>query len=392
MAVVLRPLPEDRAVAELRRLVRGAIGDVGDTIARQILKGKPTRQLRQLQLELETILAYLDREMELWTQTQVPAAWQRGYRAAVTALERAGIIATTRAAFTGVNIPAANLLAENLIHRLEVGTVEQLLEATAEARTFLGRRVFDMYRRLGLEAGAQRVLTGKAYTAVAADMMAQLEAEGILWFTDSTNRRWSLDAYTQMVSRTVLRETEALAMTTGLANHGHDLVYVPPHSPTCGRCAVLQDRVYSITGQTPGYPKLPRWPPHPNCRHPVQPYFAEQDPNAAARREQSNRSLELDPRSKAQVEAYELTQERNRLIREERTLAQLKARGTVPLGKRGEELARLAAMGDPEARRKLVELKERLQDRLDQRLREARQKLRDLPVPARSTGGLRTTP
>lgn len=388
MAIILRPLPEDQAVNELRRLVQLAIADVRLKIRSQLLGAKPVAQLRRLETELQGILTHLNRNMQFWTETQVPAAWQRGYTQAVTALERTGLLATQRAGFTGVNVPAANLLAENLVRRLEVGTLQQLLEATGTAQRFIGRRVFDMYRQLGLDAGAQRILTGKAYTAVAQDMVAKLEAEGVLWFTDAGGRKWSLESYAQMVSRTVLRETETVALTTGLQDNGYDLVYVPWHKPTCPVCARLQDRVYSISGRTEGYPQLPRWPPHPNCRHPLVPYFPAQDSNADATREQSNREAEADPRSEAERTAYAVTQERNRLIRQERQLAQLKAGGSVPLGKRGEELRRLAEAGDPEARANLLQLQRRLRDRLTDRLAETRRRLRALPVVPRATGGL----
>lgn len=388
MAIILRPLPEDQAVNELRRLVSLAIADVRLKIRSQLLGAKPVAQLRRLETELQGILAHLNRNMQLWTETQIPAAWQRGYTQAVTALERTGLLATQRAGFTGVNVPAANLLAENLVHRLEVGTLQQLLEATGTAQRFIGRRVFDMYRQLGLEAGAQRILTGKAYTAVAQDMMAKLEAEGVLWFTDAGGRKWSLESYAQMVSRTVLRETEAVALTTGLQENGHDLVYVPWHKPTCPVCARLHDRVYSISGRTEGYPQLPRWPPHPNCRHPLLPYSPAQDPNAEATQGRSNQAADADPRSEAERSAYAVTQERNRLIRQERELARLKAAGTVPLGKRGEELKGLAEAGDQSARAKLLELQVHLRERLANRLSDTRSRLRALPAVQRQTGGL----
>lgn len=388
MAIVLRPLPEDKAVAELRRQVQTAVTETRAKIRAQVLSNKPIRQLRRLETELRGIRAYLDQYLQLWTITQVPSAWQRGYGQSVRVLKEAGASLSEQQAFVGVNVPAVNLVAENLVRQFEVGVAQQLLEASAIAGRFVGRRLDDIYRRLGLEAGAQRILTGRAYTVVAMDEMAKLEAEGILFFTDAANRRWSLDAYTQMVSRTVLRETEATALITGLTDNGHDLVYVPPHAPTCRLCVQVQDRVYSITGLTPGYPQLPHWPPHPNCRHPVQPYFPEADSNTAATRERSGRPFE-DSRSLAEIEAYDLTQERNRLIRQERQLAQLKAGGTVPLGKRGEELVKLARAGDPEAKRKLVGLKEQLLGRLDDRLRETRRKLRELPVPKWPFGGLR---
>lgn len=389
MAVILRPLPEDKAVAELRRMVQAASDQTRLKIWAQIARRKPTAQLMQLQRELQAILLYLDQYMQLWTGTQIPAAWQRGYSRAVGALHQAGIITAPAAGLTGVNISAANLVAENLVRQFEASTIQLFIEATGAANRFIGRRVDDIYRRLGLEVGAQRILTGVSYTAVAADAMAKLEAEGIFRFTDAANRRWSLEAYTQMLGRTVLREADAMALVTGLTDNGHDLVYVPPHAPTCARCAMVEDRVYSITGRTDGYPVLPHWPPHPNCRHPLEPYVPGADRNLDATRERSNRPFE-DQRSDAARAAYDQTQERNRLIRHERYLAQLKATRSVPLGKRGEELARLARAGDPEAKLKLGALRDRLLAGVDDRLAETRRKLRELPVPIRTTGGYQT--
>jgi hypothetical protein len=47
--------------------------------------------------------------------------------------------------------------------------------------------------------------------------------------------------------------------------HGYDLVEIPAANTTCGICAGIEGKVYSITGKTPGYPLLTEDKKPPLC-------------------------------------------------------------------------------------------------------------------------------
>lgn len=88
------------------------------------------------------------------------------------------------------------------------------------------------------------------------------------------------DKYAEMLARTTRTETQNIAMLGKALDDGNDLVECSTISPTCPTCATYQGRIYSISGNTPGYPALYKTAfrngyscIHPNCRHQFFPYF-----------------------------------------------------------------------------------------------------------------------
>lgn len=82
------------------------------------------------------------------------------------------------------------------------------------------------------------------------------------------------DKYAEMLARTTRTETQNIAMLGKALDDGNDLVECSTISPTCPTCATYQGRIYSISGNTPGYPALYKTAfrngyscIHPNCRH-----------------------------------------------------------------------------------------------------------------------------
>lgn len=87
------------------------------------------------------------------------------------------------------------------------------------------------------------------------------------------------DKYVEMLARTTRTETQNIAMLGKALDDGNDLVECSTISPTCPTCATYQGRIYSISGNTPGYPALYKTAfrngyscIHPNCRHQFFPY------------------------------------------------------------------------------------------------------------------------
>ncbi len=97
--------------------------------------------------------------------------------------------------------------------------------------------------------------------------------------TYSNGARMPTDKYAEMLARTTRMETQNIAMLGKALDDGNDLVECSTISPTCPTCAVYQGRIYSISGNTPGYPALYKTAfrngyscIHPNCRHQFFPY------------------------------------------------------------------------------------------------------------------------
>lgn len=115
--------------------------------------------------------------------------------------------------------------------------------------------------------------------------------------TYSNGARMPTDKYAEMLARTTRTETQNIAMLGKALDDGNDLVECSTISPTCPTCAIYQGRIYSISGNTPGYPALYKTAfrngyscIHPNCRHQFFPY------NPKFHTEAERKALEEDTR------------------------------------------------------------------------------------------------
>lgn len=108
---------------------------------------------------------------------------------------------------------------------------------------------------------------------------AELKAGRGLIIDYKNGAKMPVDKYAEMLARTTRTETQNIAMLGKSLDDGNDLVECSTISPTCPTCAVYQGRIYSISGNTPGYPALYKTAfrngyscIHPNCRHQFFPY------------------------------------------------------------------------------------------------------------------------
>ena len=151
---------------------------------------------------------------------------------------------------------AVRVLADNLTRTLE-DTVQ-----------IVGRKAHDAFRREGLRHVAAGLVGGQSDEVTGEGLQRFLRDQGVEGFVDRAGRRWSLQRYADMVVRTTAREALSYGTINTLLSMGLDLVTVSEHDHPHDACTDFEGRTYSITGQTPGYPRLERMPPfHPNCRH-----------------------------------------------------------------------------------------------------------------------------
>ncbi|WP_278308216.1 phage minor capsid protein [Carboxydocella sp. ULO1] len=172
---------------------------------------------------------------------------------------------------------------------------------------FIGRRIDDEFRRVALEEAGRKMASGTTIKDMKQRVIQRLLDQGQTAFVDKLGRKWRLDSYAEMVARTTTREAASAATINTCREAGLDLVKITTHYPTCEKCAPLQGKVFSISGQDKRYPKLTdeyRPPIHPNCRHTLQPYVRELDPDADKVQKYSNTSLTKDPRSEEEKQAY----------------------------------------------------------------------------------------
>ncbi len=95
---------------------------------------------------------------------------------------------------------------------------------------------------------------------------------------DGVTRHYNIDYYAKMVAKSSRSIAAAEATLRTAVNAGMDLVQISVHAGACPMCVPVQGVVYSITGNTPGFPVLTpeaRTPIHPWCGHRMLPVSPE---------------------------------------------------------------------------------------------------------------------
>lgn len=268
-------IPTDRQVAaiaglyedgqkRLERLVREALerGAEGTAAFRKSQLAAVRRLLSELQ----------DRAVPTAAETTA-AAYTGGAAAAEAALAARPVVA-----WSGVHQAAVDVLADNMVNRLN------------DAAVTVGRRTEDAFRRAGLRQTAAGLVEGATRKEVSAQLERKIVEDAIsdalTGFVDKRGRRIPLDTYARMVARTTTREAVTAGTVNRLNERGHDLVTITSHANPCDICKRYDGRTYSLSGRSRNYPPLSEAPPfHPNCRHVLTP--------AAANFEEFERALGL---------------------------------------------------------------------------------------------------
>jgi hypothetical protein len=101
--------------------------------------------------------------------------------------------------------------------------------------------------------------------------------DGRAGFVDSAGRRWSLESYANMATRTVTREAVVQGAVARMVSHGIAIGRVSTHPGACEICVPFQGTLVDLaeSGVTEYHSEavssgeLP--PYHPNCAHSVMP-------------------------------------------------------------------------------------------------------------------------
>lgn len=305
---------DDRTAEALTRIYRGAFDELVARLLRAAERGTDTVFLHAQLLDVMQLLAEVDAEARDWIQRHIPEAYRQGQHAALDVLRQAGAAPRgMTATFAGVHRTAVELLADNLYADL------------TDATSLVGRRVDDVFRRLGIETAARMRSTGTLARQGARDLTIDLLSYGLTGFVDGAGRNWRLDDYADMAVRTTVIEASNLGRINQQVEVGVDLVKMTEHHPTCPICAVYQGRVYSVSGDDTRYPALYETAfsrgfaiVHPRCKHSVVPYLEHLADDPAADRERSAAPFDVEPRTRRQRDAYEAGQRRKRQLRDDR--------------------------------------------------------------------------
>lgn len=130
--------------------------------------------------------------------------------------------------------------------------VTETIARVRSTHTQILRAVDDMYRSVIAEASSLAT-TGTITTRQAAQQaMARFADQGITGFVDSAGRRWTLDAYAEMATRTAVGRAQVAGTLDRFEAAGRDLVIVSDHLGECSHCRPFEGRVLSLGGTPPG--------------------------------------------------------------------------------------------------------------------------------------------
>jgi hypothetical protein len=289
------PIPQD--VQAIMNVYRRAQEKLVAIIAEKSTKGSAIHFQSALLSQIRKELEQLDREALNWANEVIPKNYQKGIDSVHADLNKMGI--KFEDTFQRLNKEAAELAAANSYAKLN------------DANVFIGRRINDVIRQVGIEAIQEKLTVGFTVKQTKEVIVQRLIDEGFKAFKDKRGRMISLDAYAETVARSTTREATNKATFNQAVNLGYDLVQMSSHFGSCPVCAPLQGRVYSISGTSTEYPPLSQALPdgfsivHPNCRHTFSPYIPALADEPVKDKAFSNRSFEKDPRSEHERKSYE---------------------------------------------------------------------------------------
>ena len=260
-------------------------------------------EITQLRNDAQKIVQTLQAATPDAVTAAIQGGWQAGIRGA-------------QADITGTLAPSTNTAA---VRALVDETVTQL----AGTHTQILRSTVDTYRQVVAQASALPVTGAGTRRQAAQQALDRFANQGITGFVDGQGRRWGLDTYAEMATRTATGRAQVAGTLDRFQADGRDLVIVSDAPQECKACRPWEGRVLSISGHDPKYPSLATAQRagllHANCRHRLGAYTPgltkrltdTADPEGdAARREQ--RRLERGVRQWKQRAAASLDDDTRR--------------------------------------------------------------------------------
>lgn len=286
---------EEKQIQQLIELYRQGFQEILRILIQKEAKGQWTQYWKDVLKDVYDILSQLDSNTQQWIEQTIGQVYSQATAQTAAFLMQLGQYQKSNKDFAQIHQRAIDVVAQNMSDNMR------------DAFQFIGRRVDDVFRQIGLEETGRKYASGTTIRDMKQKVIQRLLDQGQTAFVDKLGRKWRLDTYAEMVARTTTREAASIATINECKEFDVDLVQISTHYPTCELCAQLQGKVFSISGKDKRYPKLTdeyRPPIHPNCRHVLTPYVRELDDNAEETERFSNQPLDKDPRSEAEKQAY----------------------------------------------------------------------------------------
>lgn len=270
-------------------------------IAKQEAKGNVTTYRKAVLANVNAELRSLNGYVDMWTDKVIPLAYENGADSSYAAFRKASI-----------DIGKVQLN-QAVIEDIVLQAREQFVTANA----YIGRRIADEFRDVGMDIISNKVLTGSTVKEAQKLMVQRFADKGVSTITYRNGRVVQMDVYARLVARTTTAEATNKGAMNAVMDLGYDLVKMSQNLTTCEICAVYEGRVYSISGDSKDYPPLSEAFSsgynniHPSCTHRLLPYIPELDDNREENQAYSNRPFAVDEDKKAGIARYNEQQKAN---------------------------------------------------------------------------------
>jgi flagellar biosynthesis/type III secretory pathway protein FliH len=224
--------------------------------------------------QIEVILAGLNEANRQWCEQELKEAFQQGQAYAILTSGGASSLAE---AVQGVQF---SMLAQATVETLVADTYGDLLQATNNTeknikkmvRQVVGdvikQRTMQQYGRVTIKNDIANQLTKKG-------LSKQVTEEGFVGIVDRAGRRWDINRYADMVTRTKLNQGHVEGVRVEGVTRGIDTAVISTHNAE-DECSYFEGMIISLNGLTEGlltYEDL-RYNSdnkifHPNCQHKV---------------------------------------------------------------------------------------------------------------------------
>lgn len=245
-------------------------------LKRQIEKGLSERQQREVLLKIRQELQRLDDAAYQWSRDVLPEYYYITARRVDAEISQLALIVDDVQPIKGF-----------LLHRKAVeAAVKDTFSDLAKRTRFMNNEAKRIIRDNTKEIITRQLITGESRKKTIPELTRKLEKDGIPSFVDAAGRNWNIDRYSETLIKTKTRILSNEGTVNRLKeyrekypnNRNFDLVAVSQHGAK-DWCRHFEGKVFSISGNHPGYPpvsSLPNQPYsifHPNCRHVLLPYI-----------------------------------------------------------------------------------------------------------------------
>jgi hypothetical protein len=231
---------------------------------------------KEILLMIAANVAALQDYTEEWILAEITTAFAVGQASAMVAIGLAGSIKEGME-----NLPKSTY-ANRVLESVLQDTMEDLLYATEHTNKRTKRLIRDVFsqslKQKAIENQGLRTVEKEIKEVLTKKFLEErLKKEGFVGIISKNGKKWQLNTYIEMAVRTKYQESFREGAVSTAIEKGHDIAYISDHNTDCEKCRKYEGLIISLTGKTPGYPKLDDIRAsekhelfHPRCKHKIR--------------------------------------------------------------------------------------------------------------------------